>query len=121
MQGWNVYVHTGVSTQQYNKDSFMPERWLAGAAFSAASPSGQDREAGRSCPAASTFMLPFGLGPRMCLGRHLMKAALKLLVVMLVKDYSWDLANPDEQWSVFPTVRPRAGLLVRSFSQRQSM
>jgi cytochrome P450 len=112
VQGWNVYVHTGASTQQYNRDSFMPERWLQGGGGAASG--GGEAAARGSCPAAG-FMLPFGLGPRACLGRHLMEAALKVFVIVLIREHSWALANPEERWSVFPTVRPKEGLLVQGF------
>lgn len=112
LQGWNVYVHTGASTQKYNKDSFQPERWLQGSAAAASM-----GEAQSSCPAAAEYMIPFGLGPRMCLGRHLVKAALKVLATVLVRDYSWQLLEPDEEWSVFPVVQPKQGLAVTDFQQ----
>lgn len=63
-------------------------------------------------------MLPFGLGPRMCLGRHLVKAALTVLVIVLARDYSWQMEDPEEQWSVFPTVQPKQGLEVTSFRKQ---
>ncbi|CAL8466560.1 g6096 [Coccomyxa elongata] len=111
-KGWNLYVHTGSSTQKYNKDSFQPERWLQGSAAAVSM-----GEAQSSCPAAAEYMLPFGLGPRMCLGRHLVKAALKVLAIVLVRDYSWQLLEPDEEWSVFPVVQPKQGLAVIGFQQ----
>lgn len=107
-----MYVHTGASTQKYNKDSFRPERWLQGS--EAAVSLG---EAESSCPAAAEYMLPFGLGPRMCLGRHLVKAALKVLAIVLVRDYSWRLIDPDEEWSVFPVVQPKQGLAVSEYEK----
>ena len=69
-----------------------------------------------ACPEHS---LPFGLGPRMCLGRHLVEAALALLVTKLASSYQWSMADPAEEWSVFPTVRPKHGLMVQNF-QRHS-
>ena len=65
------------------------------------------------CPEHS---LPFGLGPRMCLGRHIVKAALVLLVAELVSKHEWQMGDPAEQWSVFPTVRPKGGLQVQKFT-----
>ncbi len=111
-----MYVHTGASTQKYNDDSFQPERWLGQGAGSFQEAAG---EAGSSCPAAAEYMLPFGLGPRMCLGRHLVKAALTVLVIVLVRDYSWVMEDPGEEWSVFPTVLPKQGLAVISFQQKR--
>jgi len=140
MQGWSVYIHTGASVQKYNEDRFRPERWLeqgSGHSKSSSSPAGEQPassdggsetpegggtgsdaaksaawESKSGCPEHS---LPFGLGPRMCLGRHIVKAALILLVAELVSKHEWQMQDPNEQWSVFPTVRPKQGLQVHSF------
>ena len=140
MQGWRVYIHTGSSVQLYNRDSFQPEGWLQPSQERSSSPtsagsngtvsegreaSGADSEtcreqsssAGTACPKHS---LPFGLGPRMCLGRHIVKAALTILVAELVSRHEWHMEDPAEQWSVFPTVRPKQGLQVRDFSRLQN-
>ena len=101
MQGWNVYVHVGDAVQRYNADEFAPERWTAG-----------------GCSQHKTeYSLPFGLGPRMCLGQHLVEAALRMLLCTLVQQYTWDLQDEQEQWSVFPTVRPKGGLQVEEFKR----
>ena len=97
MQGWNVYVHVGDAVQRYNADEFMPERWI-----------------GSGCPHRPEYSLPFGAGPRRCLGQHLVEAALRSLL-LLFQQYTWDLQDVPEQWSVFPTVRPKGGLQVKGF------
>ena len=144
VQGWSVYIHTGASVRRYNRDTFQPDRWLeqkSSSSSNSASPpargvmaagsGGEEAVSGRraegeemradsratsrqqsTCPDHS---LPFGLGPRMCLGRHLVEAALALLVARLAASYEWQLADPAEEWSVFPTVRPKHGLMVQSF------
>lgn len=55
----------------------------------------------------------------MCLGRFIVKAALIHLVAELVSRHEWRMADPAEQWSIFPTVRPKQGLHVRDFSRLQ--
>ena len=146
VQGWSIYVHTGASVQRYNRDSFQPERWLepstASSSSSAAPPAragtaaGSDGEAAvsghraesempgsamsrtsRQHSACPEYSLPFGLGPRMCLGRHLVEAALALLVTKLASAYQWQMADAAEEWFVFPTVRPKHGLMVQIFKK----
>ena len=146
MQGWSVYIHTGASVQKYNQDSFQPQRWLEQGTADSRSRTAATREqrpssngdeaaegsvvkqedaAAASKPAASSsaqsgcpeHSLPFGLGPRMCLGRHIVKAALALLVADLVSKYDWQMGSSAEQWSVFPTVRPKEGLRVSGFTE----
>ena len=87
----------------------MPNDAAAAASSLAALSSAQS-----GCPEHS---LPFGLGPRMCLGRHIVKAALAVLVAELVSKHDWHMGDPAEQWSVFPTVRPKEGLRVSSFAE----
>ena len=146
VQGWTVYIHTGASVQRYNRDSFQPERWLkqdTDSTSSSATPpargmmaagsngheavSGRKAESGemrsdllpesRQHSACPEHSLPFGLGPRMCLGRHLVEAALALLVTRLASNYEWQVADSAEKWSVFPTVRPKRGLMVQDFKE----
>jgi cytochrome P450 len=64
--------------------------------------------AGGSQP--TPFSLPFGSGSRSCVGRHFMSLQLKLLVVLLVREYEWGMEDPGEAWSLFPVVRPSQGL-----------
>ena len=146
VQGWSVYIHTGASAQKYNQDSFQPQRWLAqgnvrskgspaSAQEHATSSTGQDRgtegssaaerdaaapvqaAAGLAQSGCPEHSLPFGLGPRMCLGRHIVKAALIMLVTELVSKHEWQMGDPHEQWSVFPAVRPKGGLFVCNFTE----
>ena len=77
-----------------------------------------ERRQQSACPEHS---LPFGLGPRMCLGRHLVEAALALLATKLASSYEWQMAHPAEEWSVFPTVRPKHGLMVQSFRRHDRL
>ncbi|KAL4391609.1 hypothetical protein AHAS_Ahas03G0262200 [Arachis hypogaea] len=63
-------------------------------------------------PTAYSYV-PFGGGPRMCLGIEL--ARLEILVFMhhIVKRFKWDLVNPDEKFKHDPLLEPVKGLPVR--------
>ncbi len=118
MQGWNVYVHVGAGVQKYNRDEFAPERWLQQQqpeASGAREGENSATEALGACPHRPEYSLPFGLGPRTCLGQHLVEAALRGLLQELVLKHTWQLQDDREQWSVFPTVKPKGGLQVVGF------
>ena len=117
MQGWNVYVHVGTGVQKYNNDNFAPERWLQQQPGSsgAREGTGAATEAPGTCPHRPEYSLPFGLGPRRCLGVHLVEAALRVLLQDLVLKHTWQLQGASERWSVFPTVRPKNGMRVANF------
>ncbi|XP_057420621.1 beta-amyrin 28-monooxygenase-like isoform X1 [Lotus japonicus] len=57
--------------------------------------------------------VPFGGGPRMCLGQEF--ARLKILVFMhnIIKRYKWDLVFPDEKFKYDPLLEPEKGLPIR--------
>ncbi|KAK7359119.1 hypothetical protein VNO77_01065 [Canavalia gladiata] len=57
--------------------------------------------------------VPFGGGPRMCLGQEF--ARLEILVFMhnIVKRFKWDLVNPDEKFKYDPMLEPEKGLPIR--------
>ncbi|KAI5384733.1 hypothetical protein KIW84_071658 [Lathyrus oleraceus] len=56
--------------------------------------------------------VPFGGGPRMCLGQEF--ARLEILVFMhnIVKRFKWDLVNPDENFKYDPMLEPEKGLPI---------
>ncbi|MFM1800013.1 MAG: Cytochrome enzyme [Cyanobacteriota bacterium] len=58
--------------------------------------------------------LPFGVAPRVCLGKPLAELELRLLLTRLFQTLRFTL-EPDQDLSleVIPTPRPRSGLLVR--------
>ncbi|KAG5041071.1 hypothetical protein GLYMA_05G166900v4 [Glycine max] len=57
--------------------------------------------------------VPFGGGPRMCLGLEF--ARLEILVFMhnIVKRFKWDLVIPDEMFKYDPMLEPIKGLAIR--------
>ncbi|KAH1050903.1 hypothetical protein GYH30_021043 [Glycine max] len=57
--------------------------------------------------------VPFGGGPRMCLGQEF--ARLEILVFMhnIVKRFKWDLVIPDEKFKYDPMLEPVEGLAIR--------
>ncbi|RZB96579.1 Beta-amyrin 28-monooxygenase isoform G [Glycine soja] len=57
--------------------------------------------------------VPFGGGPRMCLGQEF--ARLEILVFMhnIVKRFKWDLVIPDEKFKYDPLLEPVKGLAIR--------
>jgi cytochrome P450 len=58
--------------------------------------------------------IPFGGGPRECLGKEFARLELRLLAARLLQRYDWQLM-PDQDLSLrlVPTPRPRDGLRVR--------
>jgi cytochrome P450 len=62
--------------------AFKPERWLAGGAAAASS--------------AKRVAMPFGAGPRICPGRYLALAEIKMVAAMLLASFEIaDVATPD--------------------------
>lgn len=56
--------------------------------------------------------VPFGAGPRMCLGYLLALAEIKILLAVLARTSAWRVLNPDEPFMPFPLPTPRDGLLM---------
>ena len=77
-------------------ETFRPERHLEG-------------------PAPGTGYVPFGMGPRVCLGKPLAELEMRLLTVRLLQTLRFSLV-PDQDLTLdtIPTPRPRSGLLVRA-------
>jgi cytochrome P450 len=83
--------------------AFDPERWLAG-------------KAGE--PRRPHSFIPFGGGPRVCLGASFAEAEMRVMLALLLRAYAWELL-PDQDLSLrpIPFPRPRSGGLVH-FTRR---
>lgn len=98
----------GLDSQNYpNAERFDPTRWMPSAA-------------GGDAPASSNRMLlTFGSGPRMCPGRLLALHELKLIITMLVRNFSVERSTQYavDEWLKF-TMQPR-NLLVTLKERRE--
>ena len=54
--------------------------------------------------------IPFGGGPRMCLGYILALTEIKILLAVLARTSAFRVLNPDEPYIPFPLPVPRDGL-----------
>ena len=82
-------------------------------------PSGPSAICGAQPPAPPTS--PFGLAPRVCLGRPLAELELRLLTLRLLQTLRFSL-EPDQDLSLdmIPTPRPRSGVVVRAAAKHSA-
>lgn len=97
-----------ISHGPFAMGTFNPDRWLEPGAVN------------------SRAFMPFGGGPRMCLGYPLALMELKLMLALLARRYDWSVAldhakgaAEEVQWDVFPILRPRGNQLHLRFVKRQ--
>lgn len=93
--GEHVAGGTIVAMQQYaayhsprnfkDPDLFIPERWL---------PEGQDRYGGDK----KKVLQPFGFGPRICIGKSLAYAEMKMILARLVWNFDIELRDVESDW-----------------------
>jgi cytochrome P450 len=74
-------------------EQFLPERWL-----------GSDR------PCARYAYLPFGAGPRACVGLHFASVEGLLLLALIGRRYDLQLAQDRIELQLMVTLRPKGGL-----------
>ncbi|KAL4444062.1 hypothetical protein ABPG75_011799 [Micractinium tetrahymenae] len=80
---------------------FRPERWLDGAAH------------------RTGAWIPFGGGPRLCLGWLLAMAEMKVLLAVVFRGHKMTVHHPDSPWALFPLARPKDGMPARLQAVRQ--
>ncbi|KAL8725161.1 MAG: hypothetical protein Q9181_006521 [Wetmoreana brouardii] len=89
--GTHVSVHAATlnthSALYHRSQEFVPERWLT---------AGQGRPVEHANDKLEACH-PFGLPPRMCIGKGLAVAELRLLVARLVR--AFEIGVPEETWS----------------------
>ena len=66
---------------------FRPERWLEAQA-----------EGGERLKAMESYWMPFGLGSRTCIGRHISFLEMSKLIPQLVRQFDFELAHPERPW-----------------------
>ncbi len=76
-----------------NPDQFMPERWLDG-----------------ERPASRYAYLPFGAGPRACVGTHFASVEGPLLLALIGRRYELQLAHETVELELMVTLRPKGGI-----------
>jgi cytochrome P450 len=102
-QGWTVAL--SIRGTHHNApwdaaDRFEPERWM-----------------GESRPATGAF-IPFGGGPRVCLGTNFALVEMSVVLALLLRNYQWDLTpEQDLKFIALPLPHPKSGIQVR-FSRR---
>lgn len=91
---WTIHRHRKLWD---HPDAFMPDRFLPGAA----------REIGRF------QYLPFGLGPRVCIGAQFAKIEALILTALIARQYRLHLAGPHPWPLARVTVRTEKPLMMR--------
>jgi cytochrome P450 len=74
-------------------ERFMPERWLEG-----------------ERPASRCAYLPFGAGPRACVGTHFATVEGPLLLTLIGRSYDLQLAQEHVEPEIMVTLRPKHGI-----------
>lgn len=72
-----------------NADKYEPERWL--------------KRDGTPAPAKSAhpfIFLPFGYGPRMCIGRRFAEMQIETLIVRILRDFQVEWHHPDLKFTM---------------------
>ncbi|KIW11270.1 hypothetical protein PV08_10570 [Exophiala spinifera] len=90
-------THIGINTwcAHYNEDvfgpdaeHFRPERWLEA-----------EKEGGDRLKSMEAYYMPFGLGSRTCIGRHISFLEMSKLIPQIVRKFDFELEHPDRPWT----------------------
>ncbi|KAH8279542.1 hypothetical protein KR018_002125, partial [Drosophila ironensis] len=89
-RGAQVLVASNVLLSEPNyypqPEKFLPERWL------------RDPQSGKKTPINSFSYLPFGFGPRMCIGKRLVDLQMETSVAKLIRnfqvEFNYDASKP---------------------------
>ncbi|WNG25383.1 cytochrome P450 [Cystobacter fuscus] len=58
--------------------------------------------------------IPFGGGPRICLGQHFAMVEMSVMLALLLKHYTWELVpGQDLSYIMVPFAKPRSGIQLR--------
>jgi cytochrome P450 len=82
-------------------ERFLPERWLDG-----------------ERPAARYAYMPFGAGPRACVGIHFASVEGPLLLALIGRRYDLQLAQETVTPELMVTLRPKGGIRMRLLSRK---
>lgn len=101
--GWTVRLEIAGTHQDpavwTSPAAFDPDRW------------GPERAEHRNQPHS---YIPFGGGPRICLGANFAQAEMRVMLALLLRDYAWMLEPKQNlSYSPIPFPRPRSGGVVR--------
>jgi cytochrome P450 len=101
-RGWTVrleiagiHTHDAIWTEPFTYD---PARW---------EPPRAEQHTRQHC------YIPFGGGPRLCLGANFANAEMRIMLALLLRGYAWELEpGQDLSYTMVPFPRPRSGLRV---------
>ncbi|KAK5264669.1 hypothetical protein LTR40_014547, partial [Exophiala xenobiotica] len=92
-EGTTIGINTWCA--HYNEDvfgpdakEFRPERWIEA-----------EKEGGETFKNMEAYYMPFGLGSRTCIGRHISFLEMSKLIPQIVRKFDFQLEYPDRPWS----------------------
>lgn len=102
-KGWTVSMSPGLAHGDASvwtePERFDPARWLPGRQEQARHP---------------FAWIPFGGGPRKCLGEHFAVLEMEVVLALLLREYEWELVPGQAlELTFFPFPRPKSGGRVR--------